>query len=154
MGDVWLLSHENSAFMNIHEKLHRMTEPQHLPPLPHHTITKRQIAFALLNHFQLLFTTSSREMCEASRVDQCVQSTKVELKFPFRKAPDDEGKFPFRNLKYYTSDRAGEARVEAKTRRLGYVAQRSINFLESTGRKPNLENVLWFKAAHGGGKRW
>ena len=92
-------------------------------------------------------------MCEDSRLAQCVPASKVELKFPLRQSPEAEGKFPYRNSEYYATEGTGDEKAKTKTSRLGFVAQRSVDYLESTGRKLNLENVPWFKAAHGGGKR-
>lgn len=74
---------------------------------------------------------------------------KIIAKFPLRTAPEIDGKFPFRNLKYYVNDGKDGDEMEAKPKipTLGYMAQKSIDFLESTGRKPNLQIVPWFRAA-------
>lgn len=79
-------------------------------------------------------------MCEAS---EC--KVKTFPLFPLRKAPEDSGKFPFRDMKYYSNPEPEECEVKVatKTPRFGYVAQRSIEFFEATGRKPKLENVMW-----------
>lgn len=55
--------------------------------------------------------------------------------------------FPFRDLKYYTTPEDDEGKTRRKEPRFGYMAQRSVEYLESTGRKPNLQYVPWFKGA-------
>lgn len=77
----------------------------------------------------------------------CENSDRDVGKFPFRTPPESTAKFPFRNLKYYTSPEDDEWRTRMKVPRLGYMAQRSLDYLESTGRKPDLQNVSWFKGA-------
>lgn len=68
-------------------------------------------------------------------------------RFPFRKVPQTADKFPFRDVKHYINPEDDEVNSKVKAPRFGYVAQRSINYLESTGRKPNLQNVPWFRGA-------
>lgn len=83
-------------------------------------------------------------MCEHEE-----HKTKTSVQFPLRRAPEIPGKFPFRDMKYYLDPvpgeelEAGQAKVALKKPRFGYVAQRSIQFLEASGRKPDLENVMW-----------
>lgn len=76
----------------------------------------------------------------------CVVSEKNSPRFPFRKVPQTADKFPFRDVKHYINPEDDEVNSKVKILRFGYVAQRSINYLESTGRKPNLD-VPWFKGA-------
>lgn len=86
-----------------------------------------------------------RKMCEDS---------KVSARFPLRTAPESTEKFPFRNLKYYVNpEDEDEVKEKPEIPTLGYMAQKSIDFLESTGRKPNLQNVPWFREAGNNGKR-
>lgn len=75
------------------------------------------------------------------------ESGKVCARFPLRKAPESTEKFPFRDMKYYINPEDVEVKTKLRAPRMGYVAQRSIEYLESTGRKPDLQNVPWFKAA-------
>lgn len=83
-------------------------------------------------------------MCEHEE-----HKTKTSAQFPFRRAPEIPGKFPFRDVKYYLDPvpdgelEGRQVKVAPKKPRFGYVAQRSIRFLEATGRKPDLENVMW-----------
>lgn len=83
-------------------------------------------------------------MCENS--DRDVSSKR----FPLRTPPESTERFPFRDLKYYTNpqeEEEEEMKSRVKSPRLGYMAQRSIEYLESTGRKPDLHYVPWFKGA-------
>lgn len=80
-------------------------------------------------------------MCEHEE-----HKTKTSALFPLRNAPETPGKFPFRDMKYYLDPVPAaeeQVKVAPKKPRFGYVAQRSIQFLEASGRKPNLENVMW-----------
>jgi hypothetical protein len=86
------------------------------------------------------FGFKSEEMCENTR-------------FPLRKTPENYDKFPFRDAKFYTLPEAGDMNAKQRTPRMGYVAQLSLEFLEATGRKPELENVPWLEAASNKGKR-
>jgi len=69
------------------------------------------------------------------------------------KPSESSERFPFRNAKYYTNPEDEEVKARLKVPRMGYVAQRSIEYLESTGRKPELQNVSWLAAASEKGKR-
>lgn len=79
-------------------------------------------------------------MSENSEVED---SGSFSPRFPLRKAPESTEKFPFRDMKYYTNPEDSEVKTKLKTPRFGYVAQLSIQHLESTGRKPELKNVPW-----------
>lgn len=89
-------------------------------------------------------------MCEQSAIDGDKGS---QQKFPWRKVPESADKFPFRDTKYYINPVDDEVKAERRAPRMGYVAQRSIDHLESTGRKPDLKNVPWFRAAGSNGRR-
>lgn len=96
----------------------------------------------MLNSWQSKF--KSEEMCETS---------KTESRFPLQKAPENHsGKFPFMDSRFYMFPDSDENQ-NMKEVRMGYVAQLSLEFLESTGRKPELENVPWLEAASSKGKR-
>lgn len=79
-------------------------------------------------------------MCEESKMGE---SEKVP-RFPLRKAPEVEGKFPFRDVRYYNNYDDNEVKSKVKVPRLGYLADLSIEYLKATGRKPELRNVPWF----------
>lgn len=81
------------------------------------------------------------------------ESEKKCRQFPLRKAPETEGKFPFRDVRYYNSFEDSEVKTKPKVPRLGHLAQRSISYLEATGRKPEMLNVPWFTTPERHGKR-
>lgn len=89
-------------------------------------------------------------MLEERKIDG---SNKNSLRFPLKKAPESTDKFPFRDLKHYTNPEDDEVKTKRNSPRFGYVAQRSLNHLEATGRKPDLQNVPWFRAAGNSEKR-
>lgn len=91
-------------------------------------------------------------MSEIFEIDEIGKS---DLKFPSRKVPEVSDKFPFRDLKYYTNPEDQDVKTVSvnKTPKMGYVAQLSINHLESTGRNINLQNVPWFRTSRNNGKR-
>jgi hypothetical protein len=81
------------------------------------------------------------------------ESYKTVERFPLRKTPENHQKFPFKDTKYYTEPAADNVHANHSGVRMGYVAQLSLEFLEATGRKPDLENVPWLEAASNKGKR-
>lgn len=62
-------------------------------------------------------------------------------RFPMRKANTVDGKFPLRE---YNISEDREVKSKVKVPRLGYLANRSIQYLKATGRTPELRNVPWF----------
>jgi hypothetical protein len=74
-------------------------------------------------------------------------------RFPLRKTPESYEKFPFTDTKYYTEATVVNVHANQRRPRMGYVAQLSLEYLEATGRKPDLENVPWLEAASNKGKR-
>jgi len=62
---------------------------------------------------------------------------KVPQLFPFRRAPESQDKFPFRDLSLYTNP-SYQHHFKQQPRTLGYLSQISIQHLESTGRKPDI----------------
>lgn len=81
------------------------------------------------------------------------ENTEIHARFPLRKTPENYDKFPFQNPNFYTNPQTTDVSVVPRTLKMGYVAQISLNFLEATGRKPELENVPWLEAASNKGKR-
>lgn len=81
-------------------------------------------------------------MCEIFKMEESEKGTR---RFPLRTAPVEDEKFPFRDVRHYNSSvDAGEVNSKPKVPKLGYLAQRSVRYLEATGRKPELQNVPWF----------
>lgn len=80
-------------------------------------------------------------MCERSTIDDGGRNPPM---FPLKKAPQTTDKFPFRDVKHYINPVDEEVKAKWRTR-IGYVAQMSINHFESTGRKPALEHVPWWR---------
>lgn len=74
-------------------------------------------------------------------------------RFPLRKMPESHEKFPFKDPKYYTAPTTDSVHANHSQVRMGYMAQLSLEFLEATGRKPDLENVPWLEAASNKAKR-
>lgn len=75
-------------------------------------------------------------------------------RFPLKRTPEETpDRFPFTKQKYYINPQDERVETCVKPTRMGYMAQRSIHHLESTGRKPILVNVPWFTAAQSNGKR-
>ena len=81
------------------------------------------------------------------------ENTEIHARFPLKKMPENYDKFPFHDPKFYTNPQTADVKTVPKTPNMGYVAQISLNFLEATGRKPELENVPWLEAASNKGKR-
>lgn len=80
-------------------------------------------------------------MCEQSTIADGGRNLPM---FPLLKAPEATDKFPFRDMKHYINP-VDEPKAERRTPRIGYMAQLSIKHFESTGRKPALEHVPWWR---------